>query len=243
MIFTHYVLTRFNTLQDEQGLKLYDKPGAEEWMQKRMVFFEKTKESVLSQSAAFQWVISIDERTPQKYIDAIFTDDRMIMVNCDIRDVFKADIIDGDGPFYEIRRPTTPWVITSRIDCDDYYNKDAIYTIQLKFEPKIKVIDLYYEQIVHSTGERFTNGNAMRGERYRMSNNGPFLSLIEPSERVMTCFCRPHSVLGLGYPFPDGNKEIPTCKIMDFFNGVPYPWAYMVIHDHNVANKITGYKI
>lgn len=228
--FTHYVLTRFNT-QEINGELLYDKPGADEWMDKRMVFFEKTKESVLSQTVPFRWIISLDKRTPDKYYRQIFTDERMTAVSCDIRDSF--DYI----------TPVTLWVITSRMDCDDIYNADALYSIQQEFEPRIKVIDLYYNQLVLETGEQYTNGNLERGEMYRYANNGPFLSLVEPSDRVMTCFCRPHSVLGLGYPFEDGYKEIPTCKVFKKYKGKAYPFAFMVIHDHNVANKITGFKV
>ena len=82
--FKHVILTKFNTLPAVGGM-LYDNPtDANLWMDKRMPLFKHTKESVLSQNGDFKWIISVDERTPGRYIDAIKTDDRIIITNQEI---------------------------------------------------------------------------------------------------------------------------------------------------------------
>ena len=213
-VFNHFILTRFNN-------GLYDKPDADEWMQSRLELFQVTKESVLSQTEDFKWVIAFDQRTPQAMVDYICDDERMIPFYGDIRNV-TLDV-------------STPFVITSRLDNDDIYLPGAIKAIQECFVPQIYVIDMDYEQFDSNTGERYTSGNKAKKQRYRLLNNGPFLSLIEPSERVMTCYCRPHTFLIDGYPFEDRKKAIPSTKI-----GV---YARMIIHSENMMNKITGYKL
>ncbi len=228
--FTHFILTRFNTASPKDGIALYDKPDPDKWMDERMELFRETKKSVLSQEGDFMWFIALDERTPARYVNEIFGQGYSSKI---------VRIFEDPRTFFNNREfKNTPWVITSRLDCDDTYKPGAILAIQSLFEPRIKVIDIHYEQV--KDGERFTSGNFKKGERYRKYNNGPFLSLVEPSNRIKTCYCRPHSVLENGYPSEDGLVEIPSCKV-DKRGGKPY--ANMVIHDNNIANHITGYKI
>lgn len=202
--FRHYILTRFN-------FNLYDKLEPDKWMDDRMPLFEKTKESVLSQDGEFQWIISVDSRTPVRYLKKIFTDKRMIRVTCDIR-----------AAFHDLE-PDTPWTITTRMDNDDLYLPGAILGIQSQFTKEIKVIDIEYHQLCN--GKRYTSD--------RRGPNSPFLSLVEPSDRVMTAYCRPHYKMLDGYPFEEGNDRIPGQKKWDV-------WAYMVIHDDNMHNKLVG---
>ena len=205
--FSHYILTRFN-------FGLYDKEDADEWMSARMGLFEATKESILSQEGEFQWIVSVDSRTPVKYLKKIFTDKRMIKVTCDSRVAFD-DI-----------KPKTPWVITTRMDNDDLYLPGAVKAIQEQFKPEIRVIDIEYNQLYK--GKRYTSE--------RRGPNSPFLSLVEPSDRVKTCYCRPHYKLLDGYPTEDGLVSIPGKKTRVVY-------AYMVIHKSNMANKLVGKEV
>lgn len=208
-VFSHYILTRFN-------FGLYDREDADKWMKDRMPLFEKTKESVLSQEGDFKWIISVDMRTPAKYLKKIFTDDRMIKTELDMRQVF----LQGEV------KAKTEWVITTRFDNDDLLKPGAVKIIQQYFKPYIHVVDIDYYQLkdgVEYTSERFTS-------------TSPFLSLIEPSSRVMTALCRPHSKLVTGYPFPDGLDVIRGKKI-------PGIYANMVLHGNNAANKLVGQKV
>lgn len=215
--YSHFILTRFNN-------GIYDREDAVEWMRDRMELFKKTKESVLSQQGDFKWVLSFDEGTPESDLKKVFTDDRMILTFKDIREAFE-DI--------EVK---TEWVITSRMDNDDVYFPGAVLQIQKFFEPKIKVIDIDYLQLDLKTGDKFTSGNAHKNQRTRNGVTGPFLSLIEPATRIMTCYSRPHNKLLDGYPSTDGLVRIDGMKIKQ-------PQAYMVIHGENMANKITGFKL
>ena len=213
-VFKHFILTRFNN-------GIYDRDDAVEWMEHRMELFKDSRDSVLSQDGEFEWILSIDERTPDRVVDEILTDKRMKAVTYDIRDSFK----DYEG---------SEFVITSRFDNDDLYLPGAIEAIQAKFQPQLYVIDIDYMQ--YYNGEYYTSGNKSKGELKRMLNNGPFLSLVEPAINVKTCYSRPHTHMPFGYPFEDGNRPIANTKIEE-------PYAVMVIHSENLANKVTGYKI
>jgi hypothetical protein len=208
-VFSHYILTRFN-------FGLYDRDDADEWMKDRMKLFAATKDSVLSQKGIFEWIISVDERTPEKYLKKIFTDDRMIKTHLDLRQVFL------QGEVCTIK----DWVITTRLDNDDILLEGAIKAIQDHFKPEIRVIDIDYHQ--YKDGVRYTSE--------RFTTTSPFLSLIEPSSRVMTALCRPHSKLVTGYPSPTGLKAIRGKKIMGIY-------ALMVLHGNNAANQLVGQKV
>jgi len=173
--FSHYLLTKFNT-QPFDGKMLYDdKEKADAWMDKRMKLFEETKKSVLEQEGEFKWIISVDKRTPQKYLDEIFTDERMIMTNRDIREAFK------DEKF------KTEWIITTRIDNDDLYLPGAIKAIQSAFAEEVVVIDLLYLVLDKNIGKTRASG--------RRTPNSPFLSLVEHYKNVRTAFARPHTYM------------------------------------------------
>ena len=206
-VFSHYILTRYNT-QNIDGL-LYDKPGADEWMDSRIELFEATKESVLSQEGDFEWIISLDPRTPKRYVKKIATDDRIKIVECAIKETFR------------YIKPVTSWVITSRLDNDDLYLPGAIKAIQGQFGRRLRVIDIKYEQY----RDRETQPSG------RTSPNSPFLSLVEPSDRIMTCYCRPHTILPYAYPSKDGSFINLSKRKID-----SDVYAYMVIHDNNFGN-------
>jgi len=189
----HVILTRFN-------LGLYDRDSrtANEWMDHRMEYFERTRESVLSQDCEFEWILAMDSRTPNKYLHNIITDDRMTITRKDPRGYIPKG-----------------WTITTRLDNDDLYRPGAIDAIQSCFETKELVIDLRYEQLCGNT--RFTSD--------RPRPNSPFLSLVS---NTRNCYAREHS------------------KMLDTAPGIfasDKTLAYMVIHDKNLGNKITGRKI
>jgi hypothetical protein len=215
--FSHFILTRFNN-------GIYDREDSEKWMSERIKLFEATKKSVLSQKVAFKWILSFDSQTPDKVISEIITDDRMIPTTMDVRDYFKQAEID------------TEFVITSRMDNDDLYLPGALKAIQLAFQPQVYVIDIDYKQYDMVSGDYYTSGNQLKGERFRERPTSPFLSLVEPATDIRTCYCRPHNKLTYGYPDKDGGSKIPAKKIRKQL-------AVMVIHSENMANKITGYKL
>ena len=221
--FTHYILTRYNTMLMPDGL-LYDNPvKAKKWMDGRMPLFEACKESVLSQEGDFKWVISLDERTPKKYIKKIITDTRMSIVHCDVRDSLQEEKIE------------TPWVITSRLDCDDQYKPGAVKAIQRKFRPRLRVIDIGYTELDWHTGKEHV-GKC----RY---NGSMFISLVEPRSRVVTAFCRPHGQVSTQYPM-GGHWSTKWEDLTDIGRiRMEEKLALMVCHGGNITNEIHGREI
>lgn len=208
--FKHVILTRYNN-------GIYDGKDAVLWMKERYQLFRSTRDSVLSQDADFEWVLSFDERTPDSYVTKCLTDPRMKATTRDVRDYFEGQEIDE------------PWVITTRIDNDDLYRPGALKAIQSKFQEQIMVIDIDYYQWDLRDNKTYTS------ERYTCTS--PFISLVEPSTRVKTVYCRPHNKLHDGYLITDTEKRaIPGVKIRERL-------AYMVIHGNNAANKIVGKEI
>ena len=122
------------------------------------------------------------------------------------------------------------------MDNDDLYSKGALKAIQEAFQPQPYVIDIDYTQYDAVNDKSYTSGNKLKHEKYRVLNNGPFLSLCEPSRNIQTCYCRPHTYLSDGYPIDGNRKRIASTKIRK-------PLATMVVHSKNMMNKITGYKI
>ena len=165
MRFKHVILTRFN-------LGLYDRADADEWMAHRMPYFERTRDSVLSQDGDFEWILSMDERTPNRYLQDIICDSRMAIVY-DHPNTYKPD----------------GWTITTRLDNDDLYLPGAIKAIQKKFREEELVVDLRYHQLVN--GEEWTSGRKEDGWG-RPHPNSPFLSLISKDKN---CYARPHSLM------------------------------------------------
>ena len=52
-VFKHFILTRYNTQQQDDGSMLYDDmKEANKWMESRISLFEKTRKSVLDQEVA-----------------------------------------------------------------------------------------------------------------------------------------------------------------------------------------------
>jgi len=179
-VFKHFILTRYNTQQQPDGGFLCDDLNkARKWMDDRMKLFEKTRESVLSQEGEFEWIISLDKRTPNRYIQEIVNDKRIQIVHCDIRDTFDEIKVEE------------PWVITTRLDNDDLYLPGAIKAIQSCFTTQEIIIDLRYYQ---KKGKTLYSSGPNGTERH--APNSPFLSLIErTNKKIRTAFARPHTVM------------------------------------------------
>jgi hypothetical protein len=213
--FKHVIATRFNNSVYDNAEELLTKFNmtVSEWMNERFELFKDTKHSVLSQEGEFQWVISFDHRTPPDYIKECCSDPRMVYTFKDLREYKYVS--------------SEPFVITSRIDNDDMYCPGFVKAVQAEFAPQVMVIDIDYYQ---KAGNKYYTS-----ERY--TANSPFVSLVEPSSRVKSVYCRPHTKLPDGYPMEDGSlKSIPAVKIRRQL-------AFMNIHGHNLANKIVGKEI
>lgn len=155
----HVILTRYN-------LGLYDTENPETWMKHRYPLFERTRESVLSQEGEFEWILCMDKRTPNRWLQEIVRDSRMAIIH-EHPNTYKPE----------------GWTITTRFDNDDIYLPGAVKAIQSKAKSREgveMVIDLRYQQLY--------NGELYTSERTRP--NSPFLSLVSKEKN---CYARPHS--------------------------------------------------
>jgi len=203
---------------------LYDDPKkANKWMDGRKKLFEACRKSILSQEGDFEWIISLDKRTPNRYIQHIVCDSRIAIVHCDIRDALKEEPVE------------TPWVITSRLDCDDQYLPGAVRAIQRKFRPRLRVIDFEYNELEWETGKLYSSRRHLSGS--------PFISLVEPSSRIKTAFCRPHGQVGGEYPMEgDWSTRWGNLTRINHVR-LEEPFALMVCHGGNITNEIRGREI
>jgi len=199
------------------GLLYDDKAKAKKWMDERMPLFEACAKSVLSQEGDFKWIISLDKRTPNRYVQKIVCDDRISIVHCDIRDALKEEEI------------LTPYVITSRLDCDDQYKPGFIKAVQRKFRPRLRVIDVGFDKLDWERG--IIHDGHRRG-------GSMFISLVEPKERIVTAFCRPHGQVASEYPMKGSWStkwgdltSIDSIKLTDKL-------VLMVCHNRNITNRI-----
>jgi hypothetical protein len=201
MKFKHYILTRYN-------LGIYDKNNPysesvgnpEEWMKHRMPLFQKCIDGMIRQTnQKFIWVIAVDEKT-----DIVFKTnlERVKIVN--------------EQPHQWLRRQPceAEWIITSRLDNDDYYHMDFVKKIQENFREVEEVIDIDYEVLESYTGIKYPSK--------RERANSPFLSLVEKwTDKINTAMGRPHTVM----------PDIYHSRKLGVL-------ATQVIHDKNVCNKI-----
>lgn len=196
--FVHYILTHFN-----YGLygRSWDK---ELWMKKRLDIFRRfTLPSLQAQTNQdFKWLIRFDPQTPE------------------VPDFGYDNIVTSFDPgagMYINRHVTTPWLITSRIDNDDYYEPTFIEEIQRCFNEEELLIDVNGRQMDIKTGRFY------RFPKYSL--NSPFLSLIEKKkDRYSTVRCYTHGDMKNHFKTRYINKKL----------------VVQVIHDTNLCNRLTN---
>lgn len=198
----HYILTRFN-----KGI--YAKANAAEWMQHRMDLFDRyTAPSIERQTCKdFTWVLQFDYQTPIPVLDK-YRGIRGVVTTFD-------DFI----PWVQTHHPANEACITSRLDNDDYVERDWIEKIQA-YQRKSKhdapfVLDFEGRAFEMTTG-KYYNPNRLRP-------NSMFLSLLEPPGIPVTCVSCEHSHMPARHP---------SLKLKQ------YGWV-MVCHGHNLINSIT----
>jgi hypothetical protein len=198
--FVHYIITPFN-----YGLykRSWDK---EAWMEQRLDIFRRyTLPSLQRQTNQnFKWLIRFDPDTPEI---PDFGYDNIVISH------------DAGAGQYLNKHVRTPWLITSRIDNDDYYEPTFVEEIQRCFDEREMIIDVDGRQLDAKTGLFYAF------PKYRM--NSPFLSLIEKRrERYRTVKCYNHG---------DMRNHFPGMKIHKKL-------VVQVIHDTNQMNRLTGVK-
>lgn len=210
--FRHYILTRFNA--DLYGPEVRLKVSRDQWMDHRMrLFTSLTLPSIAGQSCQdFTWLLLMDRRTPERYI-------RMLQGTGyrNLRLVYS----DPGRPLWRNDLPAGSHdLITTRIDNDDAFHRDAVKTIQdawrARHEQQAKpwLIVFPFGLILDLADRR------MRVMEYWL-NNCP--TLVEDSQNPGTVYRWQHS-------------EIPTEVSRHYVKDKPY-WL-QVIHSQNLRNAV-----
>ena len=159
----HIVLTRYNN-------GIYDLPNADKWMAERAELFKHTRESVLSQDAAFDWFIFFDQKTPNDVMLDLCQFPVMYPIKGDVRSYVPKD-----------------WTITTRLDNDDLLRPNALSEIQnaAKLYKNMEfVIDIRFKKLSMSTGKKY--------DAPRDRANSPFLSLVSNQRN---CYWKEHTFM------------------------------------------------
>lgn len=212
MSFSHYIICRYNlTLFSSNVYKVKDPHG---WMERRRYYFDWLVMSLGVQTCKnFHFVLLMDAKTPSEYVQDL--DESISRATPDY------EIFFGNPKKWLAQKEIkSDWLITSRIDCDDYYNEGFVEAIQSEFKAKTEVLDVYGLQYDEKTEDFYTSG--------RIGPNSPFISLVEPTQGAVTVFEKQHTYMPQKY-----NAR--------FVGGQPL--YIQVIHDENISNKIIGQKL
>jgi hypothetical protein len=214
MTFRHYICTRYNT--GLYSTNVYKVEDPDKWMKERIKLYKSHVFGLRDQTNQnFHYLCFMDEKTPKKYIKEV----RNLLLNF----LGNSFLIVLDVPFNHFKelKVTTDYIITSRIDNDDFYLKDFVKSIQSNFKGKEEVLDVVGYQLSLNNGDWYTSG--------RIRPNSPFISLVEKnSGDLKTVFHKPHS------------------SMPDLFTGRfvgDDPCYVQVIHGNNLKNKIIGKKL
>lgn len=229
MNFAHFLITQFNLLQFPLGKEL--KKGEEwlSWTRERVkIFREYCLPSLDNQTCKdFTWLIYFDIKTPDEFqylIDELKKRDYIKICFSEGNDGFMADHISDIKNLSK----DSEWIISSRIDNDDIFHKDAIKVIQEAFHP----IDEYMISL--------TSGYTLNLQTLQMGHyyypECPFISIIEKCEKeeLKSIFYKSHShwdQLKLRIFDEIVKKDKKTTFIID------QPYWIQLVHGKNVSNS------
>jgi hypothetical protein len=203
VIFKHFISTRFNVgLYSNNPYKVAD---PDKWMKDRIRLFEKyCLPSIQFQTNKnFTWLAGFDPATDPK-----------IMNGYDF-----IPVIGHPRDYIKSLDPEADWLITSRFDNDDIYDKDFVKRIQAQFDYTTKVIDIHLKSYKESEGVYYAYK--------RPQPNSPFISLIEKWDKPYTVHRCEHTSMQRHYKTV-WLKEILGCQ---------------VVHSMNQSNAIRGKRL
>jgi len=229
-MFKHFLITHFNLLNFPLGID-----GNEEWLnwtRKRIqVFKTYCLPSLTNQTIKdFTWLIYFDINTPAEFNYLI---DELKEYNF-IKPCF-ANGFDGFMENYmneiKVMAGDTKWIITSRIDNDDCFHKDAMRIIQEYFIPSdehlISLASGYTFDVHHKTLSHYY---------YPMS---PFISIIESMNKK--------NLKGIWYIAHSRWEELNFSVRKEIFRKnkkstfvLHNPYWLQILHGENIANSVRG---
>jgi hypothetical protein len=222
--FSHFIITRFNL---KQSIWQKDKRGSivnnESWLKERYDLFERfCFPSITMQTEQdFKWLVYFDKDTPEffKHKNVQLAERFPNFMPKYVVD-FKTFEINLEQDIQACIEERVSYIITTRLDNDDCFHKDAVKTIQSHFvKQHFTIIDLQKGLTL-----QITNGYKLALRRNVIS--GPFISLIEKitkNKKIITVYDREHT-----------NWQ-SNATFIDVANG--FYWL-QIIHNRNISNRL-----
>lgn len=220
MKFEHFIMTHFNVKfkWSKKGRQpSSQKPPDKEWMKHRVELFDKfCYPSIINQTNKnFKWLIFFDEDATDKKLFNKY--DKCIKIFLKDYNIWSYKIASKE--IKKLLHKNTEWILTTRFDCDDAFNKNHVDIIQKRFSER--------EMLLNPTlGITYNvNNNIARSFRYVCSNS--FLTIVEKyKETLKTCFYVNHPQMRNYF------------KLMQM--ETKFPLWLQTIHNKNLGNTMRG---
>ncbi|MCB0447367.1 MAG: hypothetical protein KDD03_07615 [Gelidibacter sp.] len=222
--FSHFIITRFNI---KQSIWEKDKQGSfvnnEAWLKERYDLFERFcyPSMTLQTEQNFKWIVYFDKETPEffKNKNALLAERFSNFLPKYVKD-FNAFETNLEQDIQEYIEEKVTYVITTRLDNDDCFHKDAIKTIQRCFvKQDFAIIDL-------QNGLTLQIVNGLKLALRRDVISGPFISLIEKivkNKRIFTVYDREHT---------NWQEDATFIDVTEGF------YWMQIIHSRNIRNRL-----
>jgi hypothetical protein len=202
---------------------LYDKKGiatqTDEWLENRIELFEKyTLPSVLRQTDKnFIWVIRCSKKTPDILFKYLGMGVHIEICYTNFTDFLKS----------YINKHPAEYIITSRLDSDDWLIRTYVAEIKKNFTGEIGILDVDGFQF-DSVKKSFYIGKYSSPPSWFAGKVSPFLSLVErvtDNQYPLSVYFADHLDMG---------KHFKVLKKIEL------KLYAQVIHDNNLSNEIIG---
>jgi hypothetical protein len=218
--FTHIVLTRYFTRFSVSANDVTEVLSPDHnWLDDRLQKFQTyCFPSVIAQSVQnFIWLIYFDVNTPIDYLDKIRA---MVGSRNNIRIVVctSFDAESRTKSILEAMNPRTKWLLTTRLDTDDGWNRDFVSVLQSNLRFNSRHFLNFPVGILLYDDKTFL---------YRHRSNA-FISLLEPTDEFLTVYCEQHVY---------AERIAPISQLPEF------PAFLQVIHRNNRSNKPRGVRV
>lgn len=216
--FQHFLLTRFNVRESPHNTEIVSDPN---WLNHRFELFEQfCLPSVAAQTCPdFTWVIFLDESTPDAFRKRLDDHARAVPSIQPVYVTEHAQPIVAEAVAARLR-PSTPYVITSRLDNDDAISRDYIERIQAAFaHQKLEVLN-FPRGIVWHKGRLYLHTD----------RSNAFATLVEmrKDDAPLTVCARQHPKL----------SEVAFIRQLD-----PAPAWLQAVHGDNRRNRVRGRRV
>lgn len=229
-MFSHFLITQFNLLSFPLGEEIEHGEKWLNWTRKRIPLFKQYCLPSLDNQTNknFTWLIYFDSQTPDEF--------KGLIKELESRSYIKVCYADGNDGFMRdhishIKKLSAgkKWIISSRIDNDDVFHKNAIQTIQNAFVAKDEYL------ISLSSGYTLNTSTKTMGHYYYPGC--PFISIIEAVDK---------SKLKSIYYKSHGHWEALKLKVWrELFQRknkratfiLSHPYWIQLVHGDNVSNS------